>query len=56
MIDFTKDSEYIRMFGDKKNDCVHTELYKAQSELIDLWVEEEKRIQTTTQISPFNIK
>ena len=42
-IDFTQDSEYIRMFGVDKNDCVHTKLYKAQAELIELWVEEEER-------------
>jgi len=55
VIDFTQDSEYIRMFGVDKNDCVHTKLYKAQAELIDLWVEEEeKRPSPMPPISPFS--
>tara|TARA_B100000809_G_scaffold7294_1_gene7190 strand:+ start:644 stop:916 length:273 start_codon:yes stop_codon:yes gene_type:complete len=54
-IDFTQDSEYIRMFGVDKNDCVHTKLYKAQAELIDLWVEEEeKRLPPKPPMSPFS--
>tara|TARA_R110002096_G_scaffold147554_1_gene307490 strand:- start:4869 stop:5117 length:249 start_codon:yes stop_codon:yes gene_type:complete len=37
-----------------KNDCVHTELYEAQAELIDLWVkEEEKRLPPQPPMSPF---
>tara|TARA_R110002126_G_scaffold25922_2_gene88232 strand:- start:1165 stop:1383 length:219 start_codon:yes stop_codon:yes gene_type:complete len=27
----------------KKNDCAHTKLYKAQAELIELWVKEEEK-------------
>ena len=38
-----------------KIDCVHTQLYKAQAELIDLWVEEEeKRLPPSPPMSPFN--
>ena len=37
----------------EKNDCVHTQLYKAQAELIDLWVEEEERLPPKPPISPF---
>ena len=35
--------------------CVHTELYEAQTELIDLWVkEEEKRLPPRPPMSPFS--
>ena len=38
----------------EKNDCVHTKLYKAQAELIDLWVEkEEKRLPPLAPKSPY---
>ena len=38
----------------KKIDCVHTKLYEAQAELIDLWVEEEeKRLPPKPPMSPF---
>ena len=37
------------------DECVHTQLYKAQAELIDLWVEEEeKRLPPSPPMSPFN--
>ena len=35
-------------------ECVHTKLYKAQAELIELWVEEEeKRLPPSPPMSPF---
>ena len=37
VIDFTQDSEYIRMFNQ------HTDAMKQQSELIERWVEKEEK-------------
>jgi len=37
VVDFTKDSEYQRMFEQ------HTDAMKQQSELIEQWVEEEEK-------------
>ena len=49
VIDFTQDSEYIRMFKE------HTEAMKQQSELIEQWVEEEeKRLPPMPPKSPFD--
>ena len=49
VIDFTQDSEYIRMFKE------HTEAMKQQSELIEQWVEEEeKRLPPMPPKSPFS--
>jgi len=48
-IDFTKDSEYIRIFKE------HTDAMKQQSELINRWVEkEEKRLPPKPPKSPFS--
>ena len=49
VIDFTQDSEYIRMFKE------HTVAMKQQSELIEQWVEEEeKRLPPMPPKSPFS--
>ena len=50
VIDFTKDSEYIRMFKE------HTVAMKQQSELIEQWVEKEekKRLPPKPPMTPFS--
>ena len=50
VIDFTQDSEYIRMFKE------HTEAMKQQSELIEQWVEKEekKRLPPKPPMTPFS--
>ena len=49
-IDFTKDSEYKRMFDQ------HTDAMKQQSELIERWAEKEekKRLPPKPPMSPFS--
>ena len=49
VIDFTQDSEYIRMFNQ------HTDAMKQQSELIERWVEKEekKRLPPKPPMTPF---
>ena len=49
VIDFTQDSEYIRMFKE------HTVAMKQQSELIEQWVEKEekKRLPPKPPMTPF---
>ena len=48
VVDFTKDSEYQRMFEQ------HTDAMKQQSELIEQWVEEEeKRLPPMPPKSPY---
>ena len=49
-IDFTKDSEYIRIFKE------HTDAMKQQSELIERWVEKEekKRPPPKPPMTPFS--
>ena len=49
VIDFTQDSEYIRMFKE------HTVAMKQQSELIERWVEKEekKRLPPKPPMTPF---
>jgi len=50
-IDFTKDSEYKRMFDQ------HTDAMKQQSELIERWVEkEEKKIPFSVRMESFKAK
>ena len=50
VIDFTQDSEYIRMFNQ------HTDAMKQQSELIERWVEKEekKRLPPKPPMTPFS--
>ena len=50
VIDFTQDSEYIRMFKE------HTVAMKQQSELIEQWVEKEekKRLPPKPPMTPFS--
>ena len=50
VIDFTQDSEYIRMFKE------HTVAMKQQSELIEQWVEKEekKRLPPKPPMTPYS--
>ena len=50
VIDFTQDSEYIRIFEE------HTDAMKQQSELIEQWVEKEekKRLPPKPPMTPFS--
>ena len=50
VVDFTQDSEYIRMFKE------HTVAMKQQSELIEQWVEKEekKRLPPKPPMTPFS--
>ena len=52
--DLSEEAEDEILKSTGKIDCVHTKLYKAQAELIDLWVEgEEKRLPPKPPMSPF---
>ena len=53
--DLSEEAEDEILKSTGKIDCVHTKLYKAQAELIDLWVEEEeKRLPPKPPMSPFS--